>query len=262
MSDPNTPSRYTGADPPADATPQTVAEPTAPRAVPRTLVVWVITAINVAVFLAMELSGGSTNTRVLVAFGAKVNQLIAQGEYWRLVAPIFLHIGLMHLVFNSIALLSFGRLAETIYGHARFLAIYLIAGLAGTTFSYLFSRGVSAGASGAIFGIAGALAVFFAVNRNKGPMSGQGQLGSIVALLAINAVFGITNPMIDNWAHAGGLIAGAALAAWLTPRFEPVTSAEGLRLGWRLQRSATAAWLIVPVVPLILALALMRIPAR
>src|SRR5437870_1925241 len=81
---------------PRGAAPQSVPESAPPRATPRTLLVWAITAINVAVFLAMELSGGSTNTRVLVQFGAKVNQLIAQGEYWRIVAPIFLHIGLMH----------------------------------------------------------------------------------------------------------------------------------------------------------------------
>ena len=206
-------------------------EPVQPRAVPRTLVVWVITAINVAVFLALELSGGSTNTDTLIQFGAKFNPLIARGEYWRLVAPIFIHIGLMHLAFNSIALLSFGRLAEMVYGHWRFLAIYLVSGIAGVAFSYFFSRGLSAGASGAIFGIAGALTVFYAVNRKKGPSAAQGQLGSMVVLLGINAVFGITNPTIDNWAHAGGLIAGIALGVWLTPRFEPVPRQRARRSG-------------------------------
>lgn len=214
------------------------------------------------VWLATELSGGSTSTRTLIAFGAKVNPLIADGEYWRLLSAVFLHIGPMHLIFNSVALLSFGRLAEAIYGHWRFLAIYLVSGIAGTTFSYLLSRGVSAGASGAIFGVAGALAVFFAANRNKGPLAVQGQLGSIVALLVINGVFGVINPMIDNWAHAGGLIAGAALAAWLTPRFEPVTAPEGLQMGWLLRASTVAAWAIVPVVLLILIVAVLRIPGR
>jgi len=216
----------------------------------------------VVVWLATELSGGSTSTRTLIAFGAKVNPLIADGEYWRLLSAVFLHIGPMHLIFNSVALLSFGRLAEAIYGHWRFLAIYLVSGIAGTTFSYLLSRGVSAGASGAIFGVAGALAVFFAANRNKGPLAVQGQLGSIVALLVINGVFGVINPMIDNWAHAGGLIAGAALAAWLTPRFEPVTAPEGLQMGWLLRASTVAAWAIVPVVLLILIVAVLRIPGR
>ena len=83
----------------------------------------------------------------------------------------------MHLIFNSIALLSFGRLATAIYGHGRFLAIYLVSGIAGTTFSYLLARGVSAGATSAIFGVVGALAVFFAVNRRTSPLAEiQGRL--------------------------------------------------------------------------------------
>jgi rhomboid protease GluP len=233
-----------------------------PSTTPRTLVVWVITAINVAVWLAMEASGGSENTRSLVAWGAKVNPLILAGEYWRLLTSVFIHIGAMHLIFNSVALLSFGRLAEMIYGHWRFLVIYLVSGVAGATFSYLLNRQISAGASGAIFGIAGALAIFFLVNRNVGPATGQGQLGAMVALLAINGVFGVLNPMIDNWAHAGGLIAGAALAAWLTPRFVPVTSPEGYRIGWRLQASSPVSWTIVPIVLVILAVAVLRIPPR
>jgi membrane associated rhomboid family serine protease len=236
--------------------------PPSSRVAPRTLVVWAITAVNVVVWLAMEASGGSTNTRTLILFGAKVNPLIADGQYWRLVTAIFIHIGLMHLIFNSVALLSFGRLAEAIYGHWRFLGIYLVSGIAGTTFSYLLTRGVSAGASGAIFGVAGALGIFFAMNRGKGPLAGQGQLGSIVALLVINGVFGVVNPMIDNWAHAGGLIAGAALAAWLTPRFEPIVTPEGARIGWRLRGSSTASWTIAPLVLVILAVAVLRIPPR
>jgi len=250
------------AQPPATPTPP-ATPPTQQRAAPRTLVAWAITAINVAVWLAMEASGGSTRTQTLILFGAKVNSLIAQGEYWRLLTSVFLHIGALHLLFNSIALLSFGRLAETIYGHGRFLAIYLVAGVSGSVLSAILNpRGISAGASGAIFGLAGALAIFFAVNRNKGPMTGQGQLGSIVALLAINAVFGVLNPMIDNWAHAGGLLAGAALAAWLTPRFEPIMTPEGVQIGWRLRRSSVASWAIVPAVAAILAVAAFRIPAR
>ena len=248
---------------PAGTPPRIEGEPARQqRAAPRTLAVWIITAINAAVFLAMELVGESTSTRTLVAFGAKVNSLIAQGEYWRLLTPVFLHIGLMHLIFNSVALLSFGRLAEAIYGHTRFVAIYLVAGIAGALFSYLFTRGVSAGASGAIFGIAGALAIFFAVNRNKGPIAGQGHLGSIIALLAINAVFGVINPMIDNWGHAGGLVGGTALAAYLTPRFAPVRTPEGFQAGWRLEGSSPISWAVVPAVLAILFVAAVYIPSR
>src|SRR3954452_1809660 len=91
------------------------------RRVPDTLVVWVIAAINVGVFLAMEAAGGSSTPRVLINYGAKVNVLIGHGEYWRLLTSAFLHIGLTHLLFNMFALLSFGRIVELIFGHTRFL---------------------------------------------------------------------------------------------------------------------------------------------
>ncbi len=242
--------------------PQTSSDTPTGAGTPATLVVWAITAINVVVWLAMEAYGGSASGRTLIAFGAKVNPLIADGEYWRLVAPIFLHIGLMHLVFNSIALLTFGRLAEIIFGHTRFLAIYLVSGVAGTVLSYLLSRGVSAGASGAIFGLGGALAVFFAVNRGAGPAGLRGQLGSMVVLLAINGGYGLVQPAVDNWGHAGGLIGGLALAAWLAPRVAPVVNPDGLRIGWRLRSASAAAWAIVPVVLGILAVAVARFPGR
>src|ERR1044071_4666648 len=80
------------------------------RRLPDTLIVWVIAAINFAVYLAMEAAGGSSNPRVLGNYGAKVNVLIAHGEYWRLLTSAFLHIGLTHLLFNMFALLSFGRM--------------------------------------------------------------------------------------------------------------------------------------------------------
>src|SRR4051812_10213757 len=103
---------------------QPIAASSQHRRIPATTFVWVLTAINILVWITMELVGSSSDSNTLVAFGAKVNRLIAKGEYWRLVTPMFLHIGLQHLVFNTIALLSLGRLAEIIYGHARFLAIY------------------------------------------------------------------------------------------------------------------------------------------
>lgn len=224
--------------------------------------VWALTAINVAVWIAMELSGGSTSTRTLIAFGAKANPLITAGEYWRLLTPVFLHIGAMHLLFNSMALLSFGRLAETIYGHARFLAIYLVAGVAGCLLSYLFTRSISAGASGAIFGVAGALAVFYLRNRGIQAIAGQGQLSSILGLLAINGLFGFIQPGIDNWGHAGGLVGGTALAAWLTPRVVRVLGTEGELLGVRLASSSAASWVSVPAVLAILVAGVMVIPGR
>ena len=68
----------------------------------------------------------------------------------------------------------------------------------------------------------------------------------MVALLVINGVYGLIQPAVDNWGHAGGLIGGVALAAWLTPRFRPVTNSEGYRVGWRLEPSPATSWAIIP----------------
>ena len=108
----------------------------------------------------MEVAGGSTNTATLIDFGAKVNWLILQGEWWRLFTPIVLHIGILHLSMNTLALYYIGMIVEKIYGNFRFLFIYLIAGFFGTLASLLFSPNISAGASGAIFGCFGALLYF------------------------------------------------------------------------------------------------------
>jgi rhomboid protease GluP len=229
---------------------------------PKTAIAWTITAINVAVFALMELSGGSTSTRVLIEFGAKVNPLIAAGEYWRLITPVFLHIGLMHLVFNTFALLSFGRLAEAVFGHGRFLAVYLVSGLTGCLFSYVMSRSLSAGASGAIFGVAAALAVFFARNRDVKEVGGQGQLSGLLLILSINAVYGVLAPGIDNWGHAGGFLGGLSLAMWLTPTLEQVVNAEGQVIAVQRKPSSLASWAIVPVVLAIVAVAVLRLPGK
>ncbi len=235
-----------GAEPPS-APP---AQPVTPRArrVPASGLAWVITGINVAVFIAMELTGGSTSTRNLIRFGANFAPLVAQGEYWRLVTSAFIHIGLPHLLFNSFALLTFGRLAEAIYGHARFLAMYLVSGITGALLSYLFNRGLSAGASGAIFGVATALVIFHFRNRTAFQILGGSGLGGIVFVLIINAIFGITQPGIDNWGHAGGALGGAALAMWLTPQVVLLRDQEGNVVGVRWKPSPPTSWLIVPIV--------------
>jgi len=203
----------------------------------------------------MEVSGGSTNQRTLIAFGAKFNPLIDQGEYWRLLAPVFLHIGVQHLVFNGFAILTFGRLAEIVYGHGRFLAVYLVSGITGATFSYLLSRGVSAGASGAIFGVAGALGVFFARNRHVPGVAGQ--LPGILMLLAINGVYGMLDRRVDNWGHLGGLVGGVALAMWLAPSIVPVRDEEEQVAALQRKESGAASWLVVPATLGVVALAVM-----
>lgn len=157
------------------------------------------------VFLLMEMNGGSTNTATLIDFGAKSSPYILQGEWWRFITPIFIHIGFIHLLMNTISLYLIGAEVERIYGNARFLLIYLFAGFSGTLASFMLSPSLSAGASGAIFGCFGALLYFGMIYpklfvRTMGP--------SIIVLIIINLIYGFSVPGIDNAGHIGGLIGG------------------------------------------------------
>lgn len=205
-----------------------------PRAVSYSLplsrprVTWILLGLIVAVFLGMEAMGwvltgtlgGSTNTEVLIRMGAKVTPFIAAGEYWRLFTSMFLHIGVMHLAFNGYALLAIGTELERLFGHGRFLAIYLLSGLMGSLASYAFSYSLAAGASGAIFGLIGALAAFFAIHRERLGTWGRNRLMNIAFLIGLNLFLGFTRPGIDNLAHIGGLLAGLGLGWAMTPRYE------------------------------------------
>ncbi|GEN35534.1 rhomboid family intramembrane serine protease [Aneurinibacillus danicus] len=160
----------------------------------------------IAVFILMELSGGSQDPRVLLLFGAKFNPLILAGEWWRFITPMFLHIGFMHILFNGVALYSLGALAEQIYGSARFLVIYMLSGISGVVSSFAFSDNISAGASGAIFGLFGAMLYFGTQNKELFFRT----LGTnILVVLGINLAIGFLSPgIIDNYAHLGGLVGG------------------------------------------------------
>lgn len=173
---------------------------------------YILIAIQLVVFLLMEFKGGSTDSSTLINYGAKFNPLILEGEWWRFFTPMFLHIGFLHLLMNSMALYYLGPLVERIYGNVRFLFLYLFAGFAGVVASFLFSANLSAGASGAIFGCFGALLYFGVVF----PRLFIRSLGfNILFVLALNLVFGFTVPGIDNAGHLGGLLGGFAAAGIL-----------------------------------------------
>ncbi len=170
----------------------------------------VILAINILIFIYMSMTGSTTNSGYLIAFGAKYNPLIAAGEYYRLFTSMFLHIGIAHLMFNSYALKMLGKDVESIYGTTKFLFIYVVAGIFGSLGSFLFSPAVSAGASGAIFGLIGAY-MYFGIRR---PAIFSARYGlNLVSMLLINIVFGFTVPGIDNFAHLGGFL-GGYLSSW------------------------------------------------
>jgi len=183
------------------------------------VVTWVLLALIGVAFVVETLAGGSQNTGVLVRLGAKVTPLIAAGEYWRLLTAMFLHIGLMHLLFNGYALFIIGTELEQLLGAGRFLAIYLLAGLGGNLASYAFSPNLAAGASGAVFGLIGALAAFFALHRETLGAWGQRRFLNIAGLIVINLIFGFVQPGIDNLAHLGGLLCGLVLGWALAPRY-------------------------------------------
>ena len=180
----------------------------------RALFTYIFLGVNIGIFLLMSLAGGTTNETTLMAFGVKSNAEIDEGEVWRVVTPIFIHIGLLHLFFNSYALWMVGPQVEKLYGSARFVLLYLLTGVAGVLGSYFYHpQAISAGASGAIFGLFGVLLAFGIRYRHSIPPSFKKAVGAgVLPVIAINLVIGFTIPGIDNSAHISGLVAGAALA--------------------------------------------------
>ena len=167
---------------------------------------YLLLLINLVVFLGEILHGGSNQTSVLIRMGAKYNPRLWMGEYWRLLTPLFLHAGWEHFLFNSFALFQLGSLVERFFGEGRFFWIYFGAGLLGTVASVLFQPDtVSVGASGAIFGLLGAL-IYFSIRR---PQVAKGLFGrSLWVMLGLNLVLGFVLPGIDYMGHIGGLIGG------------------------------------------------------
>ncbi len=185
----------------------------------RPLWTYVLLGINIAVWLLMTFAGGSENPLVLIRFGAKYNPLIVAGQYWRLLTACFVHIGLMHLIFNAWALFNLGLEIETRFGRARFLALYLLSGLFGSVLSFLGNDALSAGASGAIFGLIGAMIAYFAIYRRRFGNWGKSRLTSALVVAGYNLVFGFMAVGIDNLGHIGGLIGGLLLGWALCPNY-------------------------------------------
>ncbi len=188
---------------------------------------WILLTLNVLVWAGLELSGGSTSIPNLLRWGAKFGPGIADGEYWRLFTPMFLHIGFPHLLTNSLGLIIFGRLVERYFGSFEFLVIYLLAGVFGNIASYAaLSNGVGAGASGAVFGIIGAYGAFLFRNRSVTGSMAQSTLGGLGIIVGINLLFGFSVSGIDNWAHIGGLAGGFLVAYRIVPRAISMPSHE------------------------------------
>lgn len=168
----------------------------------RGIVCTLLVAANVVVFVL-----GLSDRSIELRFANNAFAIAQNGEYYRMLTSAFLHAGLFHIGFNMALLYLFGSQVESLLGIPRFAALYLLAALGGSAASLWFSSVVafSLGASGAVFGIFGA---YFVIARSKGLDTSQ-----VVGLIVINLVLGAVIPQIDNAAHIGGLVTGAAVAA-------------------------------------------------
>ena len=161
-------------------------------------------------------------------WGLKISDKILRGEdLYRLVSPIFLHGGLTHLATNAFSLNSVGPQVEAFFGPGRFIATYIVSGITGNILSAYKSPNPALGASGAVFGVIGGCAVFLLRNDGYFGERGDQMVVSLTRTIGVNLLFGAMSPMIDNWAHLGGLIGGAAFATLFGPRLVAVKLPNG-----------------------------------
>ena len=194
--------------------------------------------VNIFVFLAMLSQGAGlwhTTTGVQLAWGANFGPATQDGQWWRLATAMFIHFGVLHLAMNMWALRDVGRLVERLYGPWRFAVLYLGSGVLGNLLSLVAqgNQAVSGGASGAIFGLYGALLVFLWRERLQVDRHEFRWLfwSALVFVLVIFAMGIWVVPGIDNSAHAGGLVAGALLAQVLAVPWTAMSPRPGLERG-------------------------------
>jgi rhomboid protease GluP len=200
---------------PAQAAPQRISMAEYVTATPITSA---IIAANALVFVAMVLSGVSLTaptTQQLWRWGADLGPLTLGGQWWRVITNVFVHVGLWHVAVNMWALWSLGMLAERIFGRWHYLYIYLFCGVCGSMASLAWHPWItSAGASGAIFGLAGALIITFRFGRLPIPAEViKPILRTLVIFTVINIGFGVAVQFVDNSAHLGGFGGGMLAAA-------------------------------------------------
>ncbi len=210
---------------------------------------WGLTGSLLAVAAVIHFTIGPSNDMgVMVRDGAIVRGLVDAGEWWRLVTCVFIHVGSVHLAVNAIGLVFLGRIAEDLFGSVKTLAIFGIAGLAGAAGSYGFSPGnVSAGASGAIFGVLGAVFIELTLYRLRYRAAWKrGMWGGLVVVTLAQAGIGLLYPVIDQWAHGAGLLGGVIAGAVLSP------NAPWARFATHLGRLLALAFVGVAVVAAIM----------
>jgi len=187
--------------------------------------------VNALVFAAMEYYGGSSTPFTLLIFGAKLSGPVLHGDYWRLFTANFIHIGLLHLVLNSLTLIQLGMLCENLYGRLRFINLYLLSGMGGFLASTLFLDSLSAGASACLAGLMGATLIFGWRHYQEIPKIFRPHftwylLPWVIVMIGTGFIF----DRIDNMAHIGGLVTGGLCALVLRNQILPDPRARSLRL--------------------------------
>jgi len=174
--------------------------------------------LNILVFLIVEFTGSSQNTMHMLDCGAAFTPMIIQGgEYYRLFTCMFLHFGIYHIANNMLVLFVLGQRLEPVVGKIKFILIYLLGGLGGNIFSFIMEMksadyAVSAGASGAVFAVMGAM--LYVVIRNHGRIQDI-SVRQMMIMAGFSLYFGFTSTGVDNAAHIGGMVCGFILAAVL-----------------------------------------------
>ena len=182
---------------------------------PATLLV--ITALG-AIFAWQLSSGALVSEESIVAAGALVRERVLHGEWWRVLSATVLHGSVEHLVSNAMSLYILGMASEHAYGTRAMLLVYIASGIAGSLLSVAASPGPSVGASGAIFGLMGAVMVLFWKHHEELLVRDK-RIGIVIAVWALfTVVTGLMTPMIDNAAHIGGLLGGMAVSLAMRPR--------------------------------------------
>jgi rhomboid protease GluP len=222
-------------------------EPSAPQQVPqprqvqvavptvKPYVMYAILGTTILVYCLQLLGQYGLNVDLAAALGVKYNDLIRQGQLWRLVTPVFLHdsvlpYGLLHIGFNMYALFLYGRGLEARFGHWRFFLLYFLSGYAGNVLSFLLTPNPSLGASTAVFGLLAAEGIFIFQNRKLfGPRASRALL-NIVLIAGVNLMIGFSTNGIDNFGHLGGMLGGILFAWFGGPQWKIQGDYQSMRL--------------------------------
>lgn len=181
---------------------------------------WTIVGMSTLIYFGMAVHGaGRILPSAMIAAGSNFGPATQAGQWWRLLTSVFLHAGFLHLLFNMLALVQSGRVAERLFGTTRFVALYVFAGLTGSLVSILWHPGInSVGASGAIFGVLGAIVAYLVRHGSAVPRAlYMRHLKFALAFIAIALPNGFRHYGIDNGAHLGGLFGGFVLGLLLAP---------------------------------------------